>query len=216
MRKHFERLEDCHHRPFQRLLSKLGINPTRHGFKGWLSSEKAVPMLSLSNVDLIETLLKSTEAAIQDIGHLAERARWLAEGMLDPNDWRTDEENSFGIRYMPLTTRKHARTGSRERVLDVAARHPKRLKIELNALVTLVLLDGDNRAIGVEYLKGERLYRAHGQPNTKTGERRTLLASREVILAGGAFNTPQLLMLSGIGPRNELERHGIRVKVDLP
>ena len=41
-------------------------------------------------------------------------------------------------------------------------------------------------------------------------------ASREVVLAGGAFNTPQLLMLSGVGPREELERHGIPVRVDLP
>ena len=37
-----------------------------------------------------------------------------------------------------------------------------------------------------------------------------------MILAGGAFNTPQLLMLSGVGPRAMLERFGIRVRVDLP
>ena len=48
------------------------------------------------------------------------------------------------------------------------------------------------------------------------GERRSARASEEVILCGGAFNTPQLLMLSGIGPAEELARHGIAVRVDLP
>ena len=60
-----------------------------------------------------------------------------------------------------------------------------------------MLFDGENRAVGVEYLKGERLYRASAQPSGDSGERREVRASREVILAGGAFNTPQLLMLSG-------------------
>jgi choline dehydrogenase-like flavoprotein len=44
---------------------------------------------------------------------------------------------------------------------------------------------------------------------------RQVFAAREVILAGGAFNSPQLLMLSGIGPRADLEKHGIAVRVDL-
>ena len=216
MRKYFEKLEDCHHRPFHRFLSKLGINPTRHGFGGWLSTEKAIPMISLSNIDLIQMIIESTGTAIEDIGHLAERTRWLAEGMLDPNDWRTDKEDSFGIRYMPLSTRNHTRVGSRERLLEVAANYPGNLRIELNALVTSVILDESNRAVGVRYLKGERQYRACGQVPNNAGQSGEFRASREVILAGGAFNTPQLLMLSGIGPRDELEKHGIQVKVDLP
>jgi choline dehydrogenase-like flavoprotein len=89
------------------------------------------------------------------------------------------------------------------------------LHIELEALATRLLLDGD-RAIGVEYLKGRQLYRAAATPSTASGERRRIIARREVIVCGGAFNSPQLLMLSGIGPRAELERHGIQVKVDLP
>jgi choline dehydrogenase-like flavoprotein len=100
--------------------------------------------------------------------------------------------------------------------MGVAQRHPDRLKIVTNALATRVILDERNRAIGVEYLKGERLYRAHTQPSEAAGEPSAIYASREVVLAGGAFNTPQLLMLSGIGPPDELARHGIPVRVALP
>jgi choline dehydrogenase-like flavoprotein len=216
MRTYFERLEDCRHRWLYRMTAKLGLNPTRHGFGGWLTTEKALPMLSLGNADLIKTIVQSAATAIHNIGDIRDRARWLAEGMLDPNDWRTVRENSFGIRYLPLTTRDHVRVGSRERVLEVRDKNPKLLRIELNALATRVLFGPENRAIGVEYLSGERLYRAHAQPSDAAGELRQVYASREVILAGGTFNTPQLLMLSGIGPREELERHGIEVRVDLP
>ncbi len=215
MRRYFQRLENCHHRTPYRWLAKLGINPTRHGFRGWLHTEKAIPMVSLDNRDLLEVIFESACKAIEEIGHLGERVRWLAESALDPNDWRTVREDSFGLRYTPLTTNHHSRIGTRERVLGVAKKHPERLKIEMNALVTRVLLDKNNRAIGVEYRKGKRLYRAHGSPSNAPGETRQLYASREVILAGGAFNTPQLLMLSGIGPREQLEQHHIEVKVDL-
>ena len=121
-------------------------------------------------------------------------------------------------RGRPLHALDHARPppdGSRERVLETARRFPDRLRVELDALATRVLFDGHGRAAGVEYLKGERLYRAR-PPEQAPGERREVRASREVILAGGAFNTPQLLMLSGLGPQAELERLGIPVRVDLP
>lgn len=216
MRAYFQLLENCHYRPLLRSLSRLGINPSRHGFSGWLHTERALPMLSIRNYKLFQVIQDSALAAIRDIGDEWERANWLVKGHLDPNDWRTVRKNGFGVRYLPLTTYKHARNGSRERVLDVAKRFPERLNIEFNALATRVLLDENRRAIGVEYLKGEYLYRISGRPAPTTGKPQQALASREVILAGGAFNTPQVLMLSGIGPRSELERHGIEVKVDLP
>jgi choline dehydrogenase-like flavoprotein len=216
MRQYFQRMENCHYRTPYRWLSWLGINPARHGFGGWLHTEKAVPMLSVANYKLFEVIADSAVEASIDIGDESSRLRWLVESQMDPNDWRTVSQNSIGLRYLPLTTHNHARIGTRERVLDVAAKHPDKLKIELNAFVTRVLFDGSHRAVGVEYRKGAQLYRASAKPAAHDGQRHELRASREVILAGGAFNTPQLLMLSGIGPRKELERHGIEVKVDLP
>jgi choline dehydrogenase-like flavoprotein len=216
MREYFQRLERCRHRPLYRWASWLGINPTRHGFGGWLSTEHEIPKDSLEDRPLVEVLRDCFHEALDVVGRPLERARWLFKGQLDPNDWRLVKDDAVGLRYMPLATRGHARTGTRERVLETARRRPDRLRIELNALATRVLFDGQHRALGVEYLSGERLYRADPRASREAGQRREVRASREVILAGGAFNTPQLLMLSGIGPRDVLERHGIGVRVDLP
>jgi hypothetical protein len=136
MRGYFERLENCHHRPLYRLLAKLGINPSRHGWNGWLQTEKAFPDTVLGERDLRKVLVASVESAIQDIGHVVDRARWFLQSLLDPNDCRTVKENSIGLRYMPLTTRNHARMGTRERVLDVVKKFPDRMTIEMNALAT--------------------------------------------------------------------------------
>jgi choline dehydrogenase len=217
MRQYFMRLENCHHRPVERWLAKLGANPSRHGWDGWLQVEKAIPpAAALEDHGLVQVLLESAATAFDDIGQPIERVHDLVEAKADPNDWRLVRENAIGVRYTPLTTRNHARTGARERLLETAQKYPDRLRVELNALVTRVILDQQNRATGVEYLKGERLYRAHGQPGTTPGVLSQAQATREVILSGGAFNTPQLLMLSGIGPRAVLEPLGIPVRVELP
>ena len=75
------------------------------------------------------------------------------------------------------------------------------LTLEPEALTTRVLIES-GRAVGVEI--------------SHEGELRQVRAQREVILSGGAFNSPQLLMLSGIGPADQLIQHGIRPIVDLP
>jgi choline dehydrogenase-like flavoprotein len=217
MRHYFMKLEDCRHRPVERWLAKVGVNRSRHGWDGWLQVEKAIPpAAALADHGLVQVLLESAATAFDDIGQPIERLHDLVEAKADPNDWRLVSENAVGVRYTPLTTRNHARMGARERVLETAQKYPDRLQIELDALVTRVILDEQNRATGVEYLKGERLYRAHGQPATAPGVLSQAQATREVILCGGAFNTPQLLMLSGIGPREVLEPLGIPIRVELP
>jgi choline dehydrogenase-like flavoprotein len=216
MRNYFERLENCHHRPLERIVAAVGPNPSRHGWHGWLQVEKAIPTAALGDFGLVQVLLRSADEAFDDIGQPIERLVDLVEGKADPNDWRLVTHNAVGVRYTPLATRNHARMGTRERVLETAQKYPDRLRVELDALVTRVLFDEHNRATGIEYLKGERLYRAHGQPATGDGELRQAQAAREVILSGGAFNTPQLLMLSGIGPRDVLQPLGIPVRVELP
>jgi choline dehydrogenase len=159
----------------------------------------------------------ASAAAILDTGGgFTAWLRVLLRSFGDPNDRRVLDTAAEGLFYTPLTTRRHRRNGTRERVLDVADRWPDLLRIRLNALATKVLLDRDNRAVGVEYLRGRNLYRAHQLSTDADGERVTVRARREVILAGGTFNTPQLLMLSGIGPRDELAKQGIEVRVDLP
>jgi choline dehydrogenase-like flavoprotein len=217
MRTYFERIEKCAHRPDEKLASHLGRNPSKHGWDGWLQTEKAVPSAAILTDDLRTTIVESARAVLQspEFALTDDDRRARLDSELDPNDWRVVSDAAIGLRYTPLTTRNHQRIGARERLLDVARRHPDRLKIQLHALATRVLFDSSNRAIGVEYQSGERLYGADARPSAAAGAVHQVFAAREVILAGGAFNTPQLLMLSGIGPKADLETHGIAVRADL-
>ena len=216
MRDYFERMENCQHRKFHRFLAALGFNPTRHGWHGWLTTERATPLSALLDQPLVKMIIISAWEAFKNAGSKRDHLRWLWKGAFDPNDWRLVREAAGGVRYTPLSTQNHARVSARERVLDVAAKHPELLRIELDALATRILFDNNNRAIGVEYLKGKHLYRAHAAPSSQAGELCTAYATREVILAGGTFNTPQLLMLSGIGPAEQLAKYNIPLRVDLP
>ncbi|MEO8707393.1 MAG: GMC oxidoreductase [Kofleriaceae bacterium] len=130
-----------------------------------------------------------------------------------------------GVFQFPLASKKAVRNGTREYLISTA-RDARRfpLRIKTQALVTKVVFDdvpdadGNWKATGVEFLDGASLYAADLTSNAAPAEPRTIRvkATREVILSAGAFNTPQLLMLSGIGNRAELAQVGIDAKVDAP
>ncbi|WLD57228.1 choline dehydrogenase [Salinispirillum sp. LH 10-3-1] len=115
----------------------------------------------------------------------------------------TEDMNGFqqeGFGKMDMTIKQGKRWNTAQAYLRPVLARPN-LKAEVGAMVTRVLFEGQ-RAVGVEY-----------QQNGKTVRVR---AEREVILSGGAINSPQLLMLSGIGPAEDLKALGIEVKQDLP
>lgn len=216
MRRYARRIEACRYRPLWRALGRLGLEPTGHGWDGWLDTERSIPFDALADDALLNTLVGTARAFTRSLSRpVASALSWL-RSRGDPSA-RTWLRRSFeGLCYTPMSTRDHGRVGSRERLLQAASAHPDRLHIELDALAARVTFDEHGTARGIEYLKGERLYRAHSAPSRSDGEHREVHARHEVVLCGGAFNSPQLLMLSGIGPAETLRTHGIPVRVDLP
>lgn len=184
----------------------------RHGFDGWLGTSRAKPKLAGREPWFLDII-----AAIE--AESRERYNTPENVLLpnDPNDWRFVSERREGMSMIPAAIHDGQRNSVRERLLDTQRRLPHLLEIRQHCLATRVLFDG-LRAVGVEYLFGDNLYAA--DPNSDQahgpGEIHQAFASREVILAGGAYNTPQLLKLSGIGPRDELQAHGIDVLLDRP
>ena len=114
------------------------------------------------------------------------------------DDFNGERQDGFG--WYQVTQKNGARWSTAAGYLD-AARSRDNLTILTGAQVERVLFDG-LRAIGVEY--------------KRHGERQRATAARETILAGGAINSPQLLLLSGVGPANALRTHGIPVRIDAP
>lgn len=104
-----------------------------------------------------------------------------------------------GLGRMQVTVRNGRRCSAADAYLRPALERPN-LTVEIGALATRIVFDGA-RAVGIEY--------------ERNGERQVAYAEREVIVAGGVINSPQLLMLSGVGAPDELGAHGIAVRAPL-
>ncbi|WP_136661006.1 GMC family oxidoreductase N-terminal domain-containing protein [Nitratireductor sp. XY-223] len=105
-----------------------------------------------------------------------------------------------GLGIFHNTTRRGWRCSSADAFLLPALRRGN-LNMTSNALVERIVFDG-NRAVGISYRQGDRTMEAR--------------ARREVIVSGGAVNSPKLLQQSGVGPAEQLAAHGIDVQTDLP
>jgi 4-pyridoxate dehydrogenase len=122
-------------------------------------------------------------------------AAWLEAGRQAGHAVNSDYNGLEQDGFSPSQANMHRgrRQSSASRYLR-PARTRRNLTIETNAATTRVLLEG-KRATGVEY--------------SKDGGTHHVAATREIVLTAGAYNTPQLLMLSGIGPADHLREHGI-------
>ncbi len=105
-----------------------------------------------------------------------------------------------GVGLYQNTARNGFRMSAARAYLRPARRRPN-LTVVTNAHATRILFDGQ-RAVGVEYVRNGQTLRA--------------MAGREVIVSGGSVNSPQLLMLSGVGPADMLKRNGIEVRHQQP
>ncbi len=238
MRPYFKRLENCGYVPkpgslksvfrgffsnlFRLILGKKAfVDWSRgHGFEGWLPTSgldiRLVPQL-LDDKELATLLVSAAKGAIRE--HIGNPLLAIDTGF-DPNDSRNTGDSPEGLTITPLAVKRGKRQGPREYVLRVSREYPDKLTVRKHSLVTRVLFEG-TRAVGVEYIDKSHVYRAdptaaEETPDPASLPRSEVRAAREVILAGGAFNTPQLLMLSGVGPASELQKFGIPVVVDLP
>lgn len=205
MRAYFEKIERCTY------VSDPGEgkqNPTRHGYKGWLTTTGLDLTLGLGDPDILRTVLEASLAVWRE-----GKSGLLPDLPQDPNAWRDREFE--GIAFAPLATLKGRRAGTRQLIRQTQATHPQKLILKQSNLATKILFDPNRRAIGVECWEGQHLYSADPQAaRNNPYEVKRYYCSREVILAGGAFNSPQLLMLSGIGPAAELQKLGIPVVAD--
>lgn len=121
-----------------------------------------------------------------------------AAGQRYVEDYNAGDQEGFS--RLQYSIRQGRRSSSAVAFLKPALKR-RNLELRTKALVGRILFEG-RRAVGVEYIRG--------------GETRRAMARREVVLSGGVFNSPHLLMLSGIGPGGHLRDHGIEVLLEKP
>ncbi len=185
--------------------------------RSWLDVERADPGLALGDQKIIEVILGAGLA----YDRTATQGSLLGQlfGLLNRDLTQTPAQE--GLYNIPLATKEGRRHGVRDYVVQTV-KDGFPLTVKTGAFVTNVVFadtpgpDGKPQVTGVSFIEGKNLYRAGLKAPDIPSESKAVHATREVILSAGAYNTPQILKLSGIGPAAELNALGIDVAVDLP
>jgi choline dehydrogenase len=198
-----------------------------HGFGGWLGVHRAPVEMAAPDATLLTVGLTTAKIISSGVVEEATNVERIMSG--DMNSADPGRDVSEGVWQIPLAIKNDSRSGARDAIMNVynaktdTGKRKYPLEIALNTFVTRVLFasnttGGRPRATGVEFIKGKSLYRADPRSGRAAAERINgrVIATRDVILSAGAYNSPQLLKLSGIGPRDELTKLKIAVRVDLP
>ncbi|KAL2166456.1 hypothetical protein VTG60DRAFT_2740 [Thermothelomyces hinnuleus] len=212
MRQYFKRIERNEY---------LDPGNEAHGYDGWLATSVAdnswAKNESLPGTKILRRMAELTGQDPDAAADLVNR------DILEVGD-KVDETTSFYnmVTHADSKGKRSSPNNYIRATLEDPAGYP--LTVKLHTLVTRVLFDEDTlgegltpRAIGVEVMEGPSLYRADPKHvANSTGPVLQILVAREVIVSGGAFNSPQILKLSGIGPAEELARFNITLVKDLP
>jgi len=141
---------------------------------------------------------------VSDPGHIEDLSRWFVQAvqsMGEPYNHDFNGTTQRGVGFYQFMNRRGKRSSAAYAFI-APLEGRKNFTLELNARARHIDIE-KGCAVGVTY-------------RDKAGREHKVRAAREVILAAGALVTPQLLMLSGIGPAEQLAQHGIRCRVDLP
>lgn len=189
-----------------------------------LQAEKVLPPVLTSKdlpriVETILSALRGTPGISREVVQkvLAERYNLS----LDPNYSGYVSKKPDGVFSIPFNATDGVRKGVREYIMETEAQYPRNLLIKKESLCTRVIFDEQNKTkvVGIEFIEGAHAYKADVLNKSKSKDsyvKKKAFAAKEVILAGGAFSTPQLMMLSGLGPEQDLQRLGIPVVRNMP
>lgn len=175
-------------------------------YPGWRWSDVLPHFVGMENNNRLYNDLHGSDGAmlVSDPGYINEVSRWFVQSVQALGEPFNHDFNGLtqrGVGFYQFMNRSGRRSSAAYAFIGPLEGNPN-LRVELHARARRIEIE-NGAAVGVTY-------------SDKSGAEKTVRAAREVIVAAGSLVTPQLLMLSGIGPADHLASHGIRCVADVP